>query len=282
MKHRKFDQLSLSITKLTRNRAGGLYSSIKDMASIGRALLQNALIHADLRRRWIKPVMHTGSLELSVGAPWEIYSYQQDSRVVDLYTKAGDVEGYSSMLALSPEHEVGFTILAASASATTTDLGSTVGYLSDVVGGTIIPALEAAAKAEAKSRFEGVYKSSNRNATISIKTDDGPGLQVTEWVFDGKDMFTSLKILYGKVSSVRLFPTGLVNTNELSFRAIIQDLTSVNGIGPFTRSCKTWQRIDQSVYGNIGLDEFVFALDGYGNGKTLFPRAWREELIRIG
>lgn len=83
------------------------------------------------------------------------------------------------------------------------------------------------------------------------------------------------------MNSVHLFPIGLVNTNELSFRAIIQDLTSVNGIGPFTKTCKTWQRIDQSVYGNIGLDEFVFALDGYGNGKTLFPRAWREELIRI-
>lgn len=168
------------------------------MSSIGRALLQNTLIPADLKRRWMKPVTHTGSLELSVGAPWEIYSYQQDSRVVDLYTKAGDVEGYSSMLALSPEYEVGFTILAASESATTTNLGSTVGYLSDVVGGKIIPALEAAAKAEAKSRLGGVYKSNNRNATISIETDGGPGLQVTEWVFDGKDMFTSLEKLMAR------------------------------------------------------------------------------------
>lgn len=87
-----------AIIKLIGNRAGGLYSSIKDMTSIGRAILQNTLIPDSLTRRWMKP------LTRGVGAPWEIYSVPLNSRTVDLYTKAGNVNGYASMLALSPDH----------------------------------------------------------------------------------------------------------------------------------------------------------------------------------
>lgn len=153
-----------------------------------------------------------------------------------------------------------------------------------MVSETILLALEAAAKAQANSRFEGVYRSSTGNSSLAVKTDSGPGLNITQWVLNGKDMFKSLKNLMGiNVNSVRLYPRGLEDSesNELGFRAIIQDLAPASGIGPFTRSCKTWETVDQSVYGNIGFDEFVFSLDGDGNGKTLTPRAWREELSRV-
>jgi hypothetical protein len=231
----------------------------------------------------MKPLTQAGFPESSVGAPWEIYSYPLSSRIVDLYTKAGNVDGYASMFALSPDHEVGFTILAASGQSDNSPLQYIVRYLSDMVSGTILPALEAAGKAQAKSRFEGVYRSSTGNSSLAFKTDNGPGLNITQWVFNGKDMFKSLKNLMGIVNSVRLYPTGLENSesNELSFRAIIQDLAPASGIGPFTRSCKTWETVGQSVYGNVGFDEFVLALDGDGNGKTVTPRAWREELTRV-
>lgn len=223
----------------------------------------------------MKPDTHTGSLEFSVGAPWEIYSYTKDSRVIDLYTKAGDLGGYSSMLALSPDHNVGFTILAAGVGTT-----EAVAGLSDVVTNAILPALEDAGKAEAKTKFEGVYKSSQTNTTISISTDEGPGLKVDSWVRDGDNMFTVLSAIEGSsVNSVRLYPTGLLAPGEISFRAIIQDLTASQGIGPITRSCSSWELEDGKVYGNIGIDEFVFTVDSCGKGTGLSPRAWRDYLV---
>lgn len=37
------------------------------------------------------------------------------TRVVDIYSKGGDVGVYSTILALIPDHDIGFTILAAGA-----------------------------------------------------------------------------------------------------------------------------------------------------------------------
>lgn len=210
----------------------------------------------------MKPDTRTSSLEFSVGAPWEIYSYMQDSRVIDLYTKAGDLEGYSSILALSPDHNVGFTILAAGVGTT-----EAVAGLADLVANALLPALEDAGKAEAKTNFGGIYKSSQTNTTISISTDDGPGLEVDSWVRDGDNMFTVLSTIEGStVNSVRLYPTGLDAPGEISFRAVIQDLTASQGIGPITRSCSSWELADNKVYGNIGIDEFVFYKSPCGNG----------------
>lgn len=253
------------------------------MTTIGRAVLRDALLPASTRRRWMKPLTQTGYPGSTVGAPWEIYSYLLNSRVVDLYTKAGNTAGYASMLALSPDHEVGFTIMSANAQTSNAALQYSVGYLSDMISGVILPTLEASAKTEAKYKYEGVYRSKTGNSSIIVKSDSEPGLNVTQWVFHGKDTFKALGDIMGNVNSVRLYPTGLekFKSNELSFRAIIQDLAPAKGIGPFTRSCKSWETINQAFYGNVGLDEFVFTLDDDGNGKTLTPRAWREELTRV-
>ncbi|KAJ5605487.1 beta-lactamase/transpeptidase-like protein [Penicillium lagena] len=257
--------------------AGGLYSSVKDMSSIGRAILNNTLLPENIKRRWMKPDTHTSSLEFSVGAPWEIYSYMEDSRVIDLYTKAGDLGGYSSILALSPDHNVGFTILAAGVGTT-----EAVAGLSDLVANTLLPALEDVGKTEAKTNFGGVYESSQTNSTISISTDNGPGLKVDSWVRGGDNMLTVLSAIEeSSVNSVRLYPTGLNAPGEMSFRAIIQDLSASQGVGPITRSCNSWELADGKVYGNIGIDEFVFTVDSCGKGTGLSPRAWRDYLIRM-
>jgi hypothetical protein len=94
-------------------------------------------------------------------------------------------------------------------------------------------------------------------------------------------MFTVLSAIEQiSVNSVRLYPTGLDAPDEISFRAIIQDLTASQGIGPITRSCQSWELVDGKVYGNIGIDEFVFTVDSCGKGTGLSPRAWRDYLVR--
>lgn len=248
------------------------------MAAVGHAILNSTFLPAGVTRRWMKPATHTSSLEYAVGMPWEIYSFS-GSRVIDLYTKGGDLGLYSSMLALSPDHNVGFTILAAGE-----DTDATVMQLSDQIATTIIPALEQAAKNEARKRFAGTYTLNTSNSSITITTDRGPGLKVTRWISGSKDMLGMIaqldKLTDPSLLSVRLYPTGLENLGQVSFRAIIQALSPTQGIGPFSRSCITWQTVDSIVYGNVGLDEFIFYLNNRGDAVSVSPRALRVSLPR--
>ncbi|PYI28273.1 beta-lactamase/transpeptidase-like protein [Aspergillus indologenus CBS 114.80] len=257
---------------------GGLYSSTKDMATLGRGILGNRLVSSALTRRWLKPASHTSSLDLAVGAPWEIYSFPS-SRVVDLYAKAGDLGSYSSMLALSPDHKVGFTILIAG-----TNTHWTAAYLSDLLANSLLPALDEAAKEEAIPRFVGSYFAKNSSSSLTITTDDGPGLNANTWLTGGNDMFTTLSSLLGASLadlSVRLYPTGLKAPGRVSFRAVFRDLSlGVDGIGPFSRACPTWFLVDAFVYGAVGLDEFVFDVDNQGKAVAVEARGVRMVLKR--
>ncbi|OJK03391.1 hypothetical protein ASPACDRAFT_49592 [Aspergillus aculeatus ATCC 16872] len=242
---------------------GGLYSSTKDVATLGRAILDSRLLSSSLTRRWLKPASHTSSLDLAVGAPWEIYSFPS-SRVVDLYAKAGDLGSYSSMLALSPDHKVGFTILIAG-----TNTHWTAAYLSDLLANSLLPALDEAAKEEAIPRFVGSYFARNSSSSLTINTDDGPGLKVETWFDEGNDMFNTLSLLLGASItdlSVRLYPTGLKAPGRVPFRAVFRDLSlGVDGIGPFSRACPTL---------------FVFDVDKQGKAVAVEARGVRMILIK--
>ncbi|RAH73667.1 serine hydrolase domain-containing protein [Aspergillus aculeatinus CBS 121060] len=252
---------------------GGLYSSTKDVATLGRAILDSRLLSSSITRRWLKPASHTSSLGLAVGAPWETYSFPS-SRVVDLHAKAGDLGSYSSMLALSPDHKVGFTILIAG-----TNTHWTAAYLSDLLANSLLPALDEAAKEEAILRFVGSYFARNSSSSLTITTDDGPGLKVETWLNEGNDMFNTLSLLVGASItdlSVRLYPTGLKAPGRVSFRAVFRNLSlGVDGIGPFSQVCATWFLGDAFVYGAVGLDEFVFDVDKQGKAVAVEARGVR-------
>ncbi|RAL15086.1 serine hydrolase domain-containing protein [Aspergillus homomorphus CBS 101889] len=253
--------------------AGGIYSSAKDTAAVGRAILDHQLLSGPLTRRWLKPASHTASLDLAVGAPWEIYSFPS-SRVVDVYAKAGDLGAYSSMLALSPDHNVGFTILVAG-----TNTHWMTAYFSDLLANSLLPALDEAAKEEAIPRFVGSYAASNSTSSLTIITDDGPGLKVDSWVSNGVNMFDTFALLFGTSVaevSVRLYPTGPKAPGRVSFRAVFHDLSLlVNGIGPFSRTCPSWFLEDAFVYGAVGLDEFVFDVDRQSRAVAVEARGLR-------
>lgn len=263
--------------KLTNSSAGGIYSSAKDMATFGRAILNSTLIPRALTRQWMKPNTHTSFLEYSVGAPWEILSFG-DERPIDLYTKSGDIGVYSSVLALSPDHNVGFTILGAGKST-----HESLALAADLVSATLIPALEHSAKTQASKRFAGTYALSNGNSSISIIADDGPGLSITSWINNSADMLKGFASLNGisdpSQLSIRLYPTGLESPGQISFRAVVPP-SMPPGIGPFTSSCITWVTVDSQVYGNVGIDEFVFDVDADGDAVSVSPRALRTVLQR--
>ncbi|KGO73644.1 Beta-lactamase-like protein [Penicillium italicum] len=260
---------------------GNIFSSAKDMATFGRAVLSSTLVEHAVTRRWMKPVAHTSSLHHSVGAPWEIYSFLTPRRV-DLYTKAGDLGLYSSSIALSPDHNAGFTVLLAGANSHA--MTSAIG---EMVADIMLPALDEVARNQALERFGGTYAltSGSSNFSITITADDEAGLVVSEWTNNSVDMIKSLMGLQGVTDrsaiSIRLQPSGLETPGRISFLAVIYSLDVSEKAGPIVGSCFSWMLLESMVYGNVGLPEFEFALDHYGHATSLSPRALRVTLPRV-
>jgi hypothetical protein len=260
-----------------------MYSSPKDMSTFGRAILSNALIDPVTTRRWLKPLSHTSSLQHSVGAPWEIYTYLLPRRV-DLYTKAGDIGLYSSSFGLSPDHNAGFTVLVAGGNSH--QLTATI---AEMTADILLPALDEIAKNQALERFGGTYAlgsaCSNCNSSITITADDGPGLVISEWISDSVDMIGSIMALQGVTDrsalTIRIQPSGLRAEGRISFSAVIYALPMPEDAGPILGSCFSWILLESMIYGSVGLQEFEFEVDEDGDATSLSPRALRVTLPRV-
>ncbi|RJE25784.1 Beta-lactamase [Aspergillus sclerotialis] len=262
--------------------AGGTYASTKDMSTLGSAILSSKMIPSSLTRRWMKPLAHTSEMHNLVGAPWEIYSIPEP-RTIDLYTKSGDISAYSAMIALSPDHDVGFTIMSSGPSPSPSGATRSIPNL---IVQDLISALEDAAKEEADHRFSGTYALKHgKNSSITLVTDEGPGLKVTSWMNNNEDMLEAAALLmqFGDRSqiNIRLQPTGLESPGRISFRAIMTSPTMESSVkGPFSLARMTWVMADSQKYGNVALDEFLFDVDDDGNAVSLSPRALRVSLPR--
>ena len=276
---------------LTCCSAGGIYSTSNDLAKLGRGILRNTLLSPAQRRRWMKPVAHTSSLTSSVGAPWEIFRVKIPRGVVDLYTKAGDIGVYSSLLVLVPDYDVGWVILSAGDNLGTA-LAGAMGF-ADLITDTFIPAFEAAAKDSAAVTFSGTYKATNGlNSSIAIATDDSPGLGIQNWISNGTDILAAFLALNGVTgdrfeASVRLYPTNLFqgSPREQAFRAVFEVVpknttasTAAAGSGVFSSNCFAWASVDGISYGNVAADEFLFHFDEYGSAVSVEPRMLRVTL----
>jgi hypothetical protein len=262
-----------------------MYSTLSDIALIGRSILTSSLLKPVQTRRWLKPRGFVSDILSAVGAPWEIQRLQNaPHRVVDLYTKSGDLPGYASLLVLIPDWDVGFTILSAGTYPTSSP-DANIAVLADIIASTVFPAIEVAAREEADAALSGNYASSNPNlnASLTIATNPNmPGLGVTSWISNGTDMLVSP--FAGQ--SIRLYPTGLktVLANgdvELGYRAVFENPTAETIGGVFSSSCQTWMSVDAEYWGAVAMDEFVVMV-GYGVAKSVTLRVARVVLERVG
>lgn len=262
--------------------AGGMYSSITDLTKVGRSILTSSLLSPAQTRRWLKPHGFVSDILAAVGAPWEIHRLQTSpaSRVVDIYTKGGDLPGYSSIFVVVPDWDIGFSILSAGDSP-----DGNVLLLANMIGDTLFPAVEAAAREEATAAYSGSYAAADKslNSSITLTTDSSkPGLGVTSWISNGTDMFASL--IAGP--SVRLYPTGLESTLgsgevEVGFRAVYENPRATTIGGTFGNVCHSWVGVDQLYWGTVGSDEFFITVGSDGIAKSVTPRALRVELERV-
>lgn len=185
---------------------------------------------------------------------------------------------------LSPDYDVGFVVLSAG-----TVGSAAVAAISDIIAGTLFPALEATARFQAQSNLAGTYNATNGLESSIILTTDpsGPGLKVTTLVSNGTNFLAEvLKLLLPfPALDVRLCPSDLVKstangTTTRTFQAIVQNADLVDTGGVFDQSCQTWFSVQMFTYGNVGDNEFLFELDGDGKAIAVVPRVFNITLQR--
>ncbi|RGP72913.1 hypothetical protein FLONG3_6551 [Fusarium longipes] len=257
---------------------GGVYSNGADLRKLGLSILNHDLLTSAQTRRWLKPQGNTASLTTSVGAPWEINRLtlpvspnSNRTRISDIYTKLGGNSGYAAVIALSPDHGIGFSVLTAGLGAVPARIP-----LRNAVGTAFITAAEHAGWENAKKTYPGTFVDESRNGSnVTITVDEGqPGLGLESFYINGSEWRANLTFpgsdpVYGDDILVRLYPIGAEavsgSTKLISYRAVPQfkpigPRSAVEGgEGLFDDSCTAWESV--GFWGDG--DDFTFkVVDG--------------------
>lgn len=261
-----------------------MYATPHDIALIGRSILSSTLLPFPITRRWLKPHSFTSSSTQSVGAPWEIQrlSIGPNNRLVEMYTKAGDLPGYSSLLVLIPDWDIGFAILAAG-DPTVSSVDKMVVLVAETIADIFLPSVEDAARSAADYTFSGTYTNSTSNSSVTLTTNpELPGIGLTSWISNGVNVLAS-EIAE---SSASLYPTGLKKMTAdgetvMGFRAVFEDTLETQVGGVFSQACVSWEMVDGTYWGEVGSDEFLIVVGVDGVATGVVPRIMREALGRV-
>lgn len=280
-----------NVSQLERTPGAGYYSSARDLTLLARSILNSTLLPPALTHRWLLPTSPTANPNTSIGAPWEIYrlpTFDPYSNI-QLYTKNGVIGSYSTEIALLPDLDAGFVVLAAGSPSSAP---ATVSTLSNMLATTLGRAIHRAAREYAKAAYEGVYTSPDpsRNSSLEITVDvKRPGLGLKAWTTNGTDGFDVVRALSGvrpggPEVEIRLYPIGLVDSVDggvqEAWRAVwdIPEAREANAqLGPFSEGCP-WGSVDLWTAGGVGLDEFVFRKGEDGKVEAILPLALGEVL----
>ncbi|KAF5530777.1 beta-lactamase 2 [Fusarium mexicanum] len=275
--------------------AGAMGSSTTDMLSFMTSILKNKALQPPNTRRWLKPNTFTSTWSASVGSPWEIYrvdNLTSDGRIIDLYTKGGTLSGYQSGMAMIPD--TGLVVFVLGAGPEVSSVWAQLATLNIVEA--LIPAMEMAARDEAKARFGGQYVDKKTGSALILSVDEGPGLVLSNWSARGFDILPNLnRFQPGRyndttdsgIKSVRLYPTGIENKSRAAWRAVfltlsdteadmIEGLTKVNDV-----TCITWHMLDRFIYNGLSMDHFEFKYGKDGKAVSIKSKAFDVEMERV-
>jgi hypothetical protein len=221
----------------------------------------------------LKPLAFTSSFGSAIGAPWEILRSEtvtQDGRLVEFYTKSGDLGSYHNQFVLIPDYDISMVVLTAGVESSS-EFSELV--MSKIIR-EIVPAIEAAGRDEAQASFAGTYMDISSNSTLRLALDGGPGLAVESWVVRGVDVLEHF-FSYGTSQrsgplppvSARLYPTGLEAGEQTAWRAVFEVGSPEERAFDVDAqlfwpqgSCVVWGQMDRQVYAYKALDEFVFTV----------------------
>jgi hypothetical protein len=272
--------------------AGGFYSNTKDVLAFGAGILQNRILDPATTRKWMKPSTSTSSPGMMLGGPWEIIrsdTVTKDGRLIEYYTKSGNLGSYNNMLVLIPDYDIVITIHSGGGESSADIVDFTLTKLVTA----LLPAIEDASKTQAESKFAGTYSDPSTNSSLVLSLDDGPGFAVSNWTVRNVDIIKNYAS-FGALSSspknlpvrVRLYPTNLVAGSQIAWRAVF-DIGTVEQLaegdaGRFwpKGSCHTWASMDRLVYGFKSIDEFIFSLSKDSSANSLSLPAFDIQLRR--
>ncbi|KAK0636132.1 beta-lactamase/transpeptidase-like protein [Bombardia bombarda] len=280
---------------------GNMYASAGDLSAIGRAIMKSTLLKPAVTRRWLKPSAFTSDPKSQLGMPWGVrqieLSSDQTYQFVHAFNKIGSLGSYTSLIAVIPELDLGFSVLAAG------DLPAGLATdIADTLTTTYVPAIMATARTQANVLYAGTYRvarvrgSPSINSTLTITTDASkPGLGVTNWISNGTDMGLVATAIGQNITqayldkvkpSVRLYPTGLEEKVEgggkrIAFKAVFEDLSLADKKASMSTDCSTWVTVTAVVYGSQPLDLFIFDVDEDGDVTGVENAALRVKLGRV-
>lgn len=275
----------------TKSPAGGIYSSVRDLAALGRAILTSELLPPPLTRRWLKPHAHTADPNLSVGAPWEIWRLAADGRLVDVYAKTGNLGDYGSVVAVVPSLGVGV----AAASVAPGDSGVALAVASQLLR-AFVPGMRGCAGDEAQAMLAGRYEAAGLNSSVVLSVDGYPGLGLDSWISNGSDYLALNAAAGGQVKPGhkavgRLYASGLGAVEGEpgeAFRARFATVpvdggaaAGAAGVGAVP-ACNSWTGVGGRTFGDVALDEVVISHDPVKNCSVLRALALRVDLKRVG
>ncbi|KAG4272611.1 hypothetical protein FPRO04_10353 [Fusarium proliferatum] len=274
--------------------AGAMGSSTGDMLSFVTSILKDKALSPSNTRRWLKPNTFTSTWSASVGSPWEIYrvdNLTSDGRIIDLYTKGGTLSGYQSGMAMVPDTGLAVSVLGAGP-----EVSSVWAQLATLnIVEALVPAMDMAARDEAKARFSGVYVDEKTGSTLTLSLDEGPGLVLSNWTARDFDVLPNLnRFQPGRyndttdsgIKTVRLYPTGIENESCAAWRAVfptlsdneaemIEGLTKVKDV-----TCITWHMLDRFIYNGLSMDHFEFKYGRDGKAVSIKSKAFDVEMKR--
>ncbi|KAI0018873.1 beta-lactamase/transpeptidase-like protein [Xylariomycetidae sp. FL0641] len=268
---------------------GNMYASVADLSRLGRAIFRNAVLPAAQTRRWLKPAALTSEIHEGVSYPWGFRRIPLGgNRVADAYSKAGSINKYMSLLVLLPDYDVGFAALLAG-----NWPGNANWDVADALGEVLLPALEAAARAQAAAAYAGAYQAADGtlNSSLVLGVDgEAPGLGIRSWVSNGTDMLATAVghvLNYNATGpDARLYPTGLEQVlddggRRVAFKMLVENLDAPDrGARMFSTNCGTWVAQSVAVYADLPIDQFVFTLDPQGAVVAVEPLALRARLLK--
>jgi CubicO group peptidase (beta-lactamase class C family) len=132
---------------------GGIYSSSRDLSRYLRYILThyNTLTPA---LNWLHPASYSAGTNSFFGMPWEIYRTSDilphTNRPVTFVTKSGGLPGYTSIIMIVPDYDLGVTILVGGQ-------GQLLSKLQKLVTIPLVEAIERVAFEQMGAAYGGTY-----------------------------------------------------------------------------------------------------------------------------
>jgi len=263
---------------------GGIFSSSSDLSRFLRYVLThyNALTTS---ANWMQPASPTRGVRSFYGMPWEIFHSDRvllnTQRTVRFVTKGGGQPGYSSIIMVLPEYDLGITILVAGPPTLLEKLQE--------ASAEVVRAAEQLAILELQQRYSGTFVSPDPSLNSSITlTADHRGLIIEEFISNSTDV--PRKILpmlagpdVGETTVFQLVPTLLYQDEKEQqgerWRFVMLNQRSEEDQDIFDDFCS--ENLDVLLYAGLPFNEVVFWTGPGGRINDLHLTGFRADLTRI-